>query len=447
MKKIQTIASLFLIVFIITPCVFPASLLIDTDFKISGVSYSNFDYDSKTSTDAISYYTQRLRLGIGGKFSPGIKIQTVLQSLSVAGSSAPFPSEVVWQRDLPYPFIDGTPFIENLYFRIDNAFDQPFDIVFGRQPLDYGDGLFSDNTSGLMATRFIIKYPENFTGDLFMAKVSENFRGASDFDVYGIAGSYKHGNDIFKAIYLYESDRSGRVYTQGATSKKTSKIIKNFYGGRLLRIDDFGEYKIGIAKQTGELKKESGSNISLDGFAWDVSGILRAKKTKVGDVSAGLLLSMFSGDDDATSINDKDEAFRPTLAKRFDGLEPIGYGKLFAANMNTSAIDIHEGYSGINTIGLIFEFSPFFRWTFGINYFLFSASEHPLKLSVSASGFEKLLGAKYSLGVEMDLYMKFIHSKYIDAYFGYFRYTPPPEVFWEKREPLSKYQVDINVKF
>lgn len=440
---------LLFVVYCLLPagCVYAASLSIETDYKLSGVSYSNLDYDTKTSSDAISYYTQRLRLGIGGKFAPGIEIYSRLQSLSVVGSSMGFSSPfIAWRDETPYPFRDGTPFVENLYLRMSDIFSRPIDITIGRQEIDFGDGLLSDNSAGLFALHTKIRYPKNFTGKFFTAKITENFAPGCDFDVYGMSLSYKLKNDMFEFVFLNESDHTGSDYKQGIISQRTSRIIKNFYGGIFNRTDEFGEYKVRIIKQGGEVVKRDGTAVPLDGVHWKLSGILKAKETKVGDVSAGLLVSMFSGDD-TSDLGDKDGSFSPTLPRRFDGFDTLGYGKIFGASMNKSALALHHGYSGINTIGVLFECSPFYRWTFGINYYIFSASEHYFRPSKEVSSFEKLLGAKYSLGVEMNLYTKFIHSKYMSFFFGYFRYTPPKEVFYVKTEPISKYQLDIQTRF
>ncbi len=430
-----------------------STLVLETEVRLSGISYSNLDYDNKTSTDAVSFYYQRLRLGVGGKFQEGIEIMCRLQSLGVIGSTnTVLPSELNWAynngRDI-YPDINGTPFIENLYFKIKNFLGYPADIIIGRQPFDIGDGLMNDNTAGINAIRVKVNYPSNFTADIFTAKISEGFHPDSDFDVNGLNLSYNLTRDTITFVYLTEQDCSGNFYTQGSNSVLTSKIAKNFYKGIIHRSDEYGEYSAHYGMSNGEIIRKDGTGrIEIGGYSWGLEGYLKARNTRVGDVKAGLIWSMFSGDDDATSVNDNDESFTPSLAARRDGLDSVGYGRLFGASYNTTAIQLPEGYSGINTIGLNFEFKPFYGWAFGIDYFLFSATEHNLKPQKEASGFERLLGAKYSLGAEMDLTVKYRYSKFLDVTFGYFRYTPPlNEVFWEKYEPLSKYILEFNAKF
>jgi len=437
-----------------------SSLVIETDMRLSGVSYSNLDYDNKTSTDAVSFYYQRLRLGVGGKFSDGVEIMARIQSIGVVGSSATtllLPQALNWSHNTYssdiYPDITGRPFIENLYFRLKKflGYSPNVEVIIGRQPFDIGEGLMSDNTAGINALRLKVNYPQDrLITDIFTAKISEGFYPDKDFDVHGVDLSYNLRADTFTFVYLTEQDCSGTLYRQGAASVATSKIARNFYKGILRHYDEFGEYGAHYGYSNGEIVKADGSGvIPVEGYSWGLEGMLKARDTKIGDVKAGLIWSMFSGDDDATSVNDKDESFSPTLAPRRDGLDSGGgYGRLFGASGNTTAIKLPDGYSGINTIGLNFSCQPFYGWEFGVDYFLFSATEHVLKPQKEASGFERLLGAKYSLGAEMDLNVKYRYSRYIDIAFGYFRYTPPlNEIFWEKYEALSKYVLEFNAKF
>lgn len=439
--------TMFLAFAVSAPSLKASTLIVETDMGLSGISYSNLDYDSKTSTDAVSFYAQRLCLGVGGKFAGGVEIMARIQSLSVVGSTVnALPSEIARFRRHPYPDISGRPFVENLYFKVKDFSEYPASITVGRQPFDMGDGLLSDNSAGLNALRLSVNYPERLTGDIFTAKVSEGFYADTDFDVYGIDLIYRLEKDKINILYVSEQDSSGAIYERG-DSAGTSRIIKNFIKGGIRREDEYGEYRATYARESGEVALLDGRSVGLDGYAWELSGTLRAKDTKVGAVSAGLFMTMFSGDDDTLSIGSSDSEFRPSLARRYDGLEPAGHGRLFGASYNEAAIELPAGYSGINTIGILFDFSPFFRWSFGVNYFLFSSSEHPLKPQKEASGFERLLGAKYSLGAEMDIYMKYDLSKNVSAGFGYYRYTPPQEIFWEKKDPLSKYALDFRARF
>jgi hypothetical protein len=424
------------------------TLIVETEMDLNGISYSNLDYNNITSTDAVSFYSQRLRLGVGGKFASGVEIMARIQSLDVVGStSAAMPTSLVRFRTHPYPNISGVPFVEHLYFKLTEFDGYPAVVTVGRQPFDAGDGLLSDNSAGLDAFKLRVNYPEKLTADIFTAKISEGFYADSDFDVYGLDLSYALNKDNIILTYISEQDSTGTLYERGIPAP-TSRIVRNFLKMGVHRRDEFGEYMATYARGSGEIQlADNAGSVGLDSYAWELSGTLRSKYTKLGEVSAGLFVSMFSGEDDTLSIGGTDSEFRPSMARRYDGLEPYGHGRLFGAAYNSAAIELPEGYSGINTIGIHFDFSPFFRWTFGVDYFLFSSSEHPLRPLSEASGFERLLGAKYSLGAEMDLNVKLDISKNISAAFGYFRYTPPKEVFWEYKDPLSKYALDFSARF
>jgi hypothetical protein len=87
-------------------------------------------------------------------------------------------------------------------------------------------------------------------------------------------------------------------------------------------------------------------------------------------------------------------------------------------------------YSGLDTLNLGANFSPIYGWTLGVDYFLYAASKGP-KGAPTASGFERLFGAEFTLGVELDLFVKYVYSKYIETRFSYSRYTPPKfEALW-----------------
>src|SRR5436309_1391282 len=71
-----------------------AKLDLGAEYRMRGVHYGNLTYASEPpagsglTTDA-DYYTQRARVYVKAKLDPGIEIGTVLQSIGVAGSTAP----------------------------------------------------------------------------------------------------------------------------------------------------------------------------------------------------------------------------------------------------------------------------------------------------------------------------------------------------------------------
>lgn len=186
MKKIINPVVLFFL-FLQVSC-FASTLNIETDYRLRGLAYLNLDFNTGTPGDAVAYYNQRLRFSLNGKFptsksNSDIEIFTKFQSIGIVGSSQTVISSSItttrfnWMNDLPYPNRVFQPFVENAYLKYTNVDGNPLDIIFGKQPLEYGSGfIVSDNDAGLNALRFIIKYPKNYNTEFFTAKIAENNR-------------------------------------------------------------------------------------------------------------------------------------------------------------------------------------------------------------------------------------------------------------------------------
>src|SRR3989339_1070130 len=119
-----------------------ASLRIDTDYRLRGVSFPNLDFDAATSTDVIHYYSQQLKIAVIGKPADNIEIGAKITSLGVIGSTNPIFA-------VPYQKTDFNPYLENAYLKIVNFSGIPLDIIIGRQSMTFGDGLIvTDNGTG-----------------------------------------------------------------------------------------------------------------------------------------------------------------------------------------------------------------------------------------------------------------------------------------------------------
>jgi hypothetical protein len=421
------------------------SLVIDTDYRLRGISYTNLDFDAATSSDAVSYYSQRLRVSIIGKFAQGLELGSRITALGVVGSSATIFA-------VPYPNTTFSPYIENAYIKLTDMADYPVDLVVGKQSLSYGDGLIiDDNGTGFNALRLVGRFevPYPVQAEIFTAKLQEGFHKDTDYDVYGAAGSIQWLKHLWEIAYFQETDKSGTMYTRGGNTYATSAISKQFYDLRIGRREEESSYQFEIAKQGGYLTTVSSGSINFSGLGFVLSGALNAKNTRLGNVTARALLASFSGASNPLELTD-DQAFSPDQTRRFDGLEKTGYGELFAATplgpAFTSFIPSPQ-FSGTNVLSLGADFSPLYAFTFGVTYFLYSASQGPSG-APEASGFERLYGAEFSLGVELDLSAKYVLSKYTEARFSFARYTPPKsDAFWPKRDPATRYMLEIAAKF
>jgi hypothetical protein len=417
------------------------SLNIETNYRLRGIDYTNNDFNNNTSTDSRSYYSQRLQLTIKGNVSPNIEIGSKITALGVVGSTS-----VIF--GVPYQKTDLTPFIENAYIRLNKIGDAPVDVIIGKQSLDYGDGLIvGDNGIGYNALRIRGYYdvPFDWEAEAFTAKITENFLPSSDQDLNGLVGAFTWQKHLWQIAYFMEQDNSGTLYTRGATSYPTTAIAKNFLDLRLGKSEKLSSYQFEIAKENGYINLLNRPSLNIDGLAFTARGELIGEKTKIGKVNAHALLSVLSGNSNPTLLTD-DNSFKPTFTRQFDGLERAGYGKLFAAVPGGSFFTLPDVYSGVDTLSLGATFSPLYGWSFGVDYFLYSASQGPEGAPV-ASGFERLFGAQFSLGVEMDLSVKYEQSKYISASFIFSRYTPPNAIYWPTQEPAAMYELEFTGKF
>lgn len=421
---------------------FASSLTVETDYRLRGIAFGNNDFDVSSSTDARSYYSQRVQVTLGGTFSPGVRIVTKITALGVVGSTSTL-------FTTPYPNTTMTPYVENAYVVLTNVNDLPVDIIAGKQPLTYGDGLIiADNGIGFNAFRLTghVPWPMKWDIELMTAKLTDNFRPDSDTDLYGGVASVDWKKHHWEAGYFRYINDSGYVYTPlGRASDITKEVFKQFYDFRVGRRDDLSLYQFEIVKQSGYITGSNNTNITLDGMGYTIRGELYGKNTKLGNVTARTFLAIASGNDPQNTGTDT--AFTPDLTRRYDGLERAGSGQLFAATPTDAFYTLPAAYSGINTLSLGAEFSPIYAWFFSVDYFLYSASVGPRGAPV-ASGFERLFGGEFSIGVEMDLSVKFVHSKYVDASLCYSRYTPPKfETFWPHSDPATRYQFEISAKF
>lgn len=451
-----------------------SSLSIENDYRVRGILFTNNDFDNATSTDTLSYYSQRLNLTLKGKFNEGVEICTRISAIGVVGSTTPFMGIVSSTNTAAYPSYPSTsfvPYINYAYVKINNAGNTPLNIVAGKQPLSYGSGLIvDDNGIGMMAMRFYGKYVipipipkfrfKRSSGpffdyfdfpietEIFTATPQDSLRPGYDRDIYGLVNRIDRDKYHMEFSIFQESDGSGSNYIKGSDSYSTNSINKYFYDIFIERREAISIVKFELAIEKGTVKDINGEKISLDGLGYTVFGELIGENTKLGKVSAHAQLAFFTGDKNPTMYSD-DGSFNPTYTKRYDGLERFGYGELFAASPYDAQFPLPIGsyFSGIDTLNLGIDFSPLYGWNLGVNYYYFSSTEGPTG-APAASGFERLYGAQYALGVEMDLYVKFTHSKYTETRFSYCRYTPPTHIgFWPKNEPATRYQLEMSAKF
>jgi hypothetical protein len=453
MKRLSRTTTLITLLFLTSASsLFAASLDIETDYRLRGVSFSAMHFDTTVSTDSCSYYSQRLQLSIRGNFVPDIEIGTKLTALGVAGSSSTF-------IPVNYPNTSMQPFIETAYVKINNFAEQPINVTMGKQNIAIGNGMiFDDNGIGFTGFKIHSRYDWRLPWEttLFSYKVADNFKPNTDQDIFGLTCGTFWKEQLIEVSYFQQQDFSGTVYTKGQPTSQdpanthsmpTSRIVKTFLDLHLKHEEKIAGYDFEIAKQGGVASALlSDTVIPFDSMGYVISGKLIGEKTKLGKVKATASFAYASGDDNL-GLSGTDKAFSPDLCRRYNGLERSGFGELQAATPMDMFLPVPSAYSGINTLSMGAEFTPLYAWTFGVVYYLYSGSQGP-KGAPEASGLERIFGAEFSLGEEMNLSVKFEYSKYCEIRFSFSRYTPPVfEAFWPKRDPATRTQLEVATHF
>jgi hypothetical protein len=204
-----------------------------------------------------------------------------------------------------------------------------------------------------------------------------------------------------------------------------------------------GEYYV----QGGKVDLPPGSapaKIDLKGDAFIVGLGGKQNTNKFGRFGAVLEYAVGSGDKPSTP--NEDEAFRPTFASRWSGLERKGYGRYFGATLSdaysptmpfapaTASNDgLPDGTSGIQSVRFGVEATPWTKWTFLFDYFQFKA--------------QKNLAGKKDLGTEFDYAVVYRYSGLVNIR-GTTNMFNPGEAFDQTTQQKAKWSsVEVDLKF
>lgn len=408
-----------------------SSLILDYDLKFRAASYSNINYTS-AKAEGIDIYSQYLSVNIIGKFDERIEMAAKLASYGISGK----------KNDaflMPYQEDDFSFLLENAYlnFRSDTGAFVPYIFTFGKQPFTAGDGFIIDaNQNGLLGARVKADITHLFSVDAFAGKVDNK-----DFNVYGASVKVKTATQIEVGIYQERNDtgfayQKGVFVDSGAYAIKSD--IKTFYDIRLTGGSQKYKYRLEAAQQTGELVKISTDTVEYDVFAFIAEGSWSGTLLKKAS-NAKVIFSYADAE--------KENAFNPAFARRYDGLQRIGYGSLFAAGSSDAFLTLPEGYGGINTIGVSFDIMPWDFMQTGLSFYMYSASDAPA--DAGDAGFSKIYGSEADLGNEIDFFVKYKYLNYFDIGLGIAMYTPPSNAdkVFSNTKTSYLYQIEVNAKF
>lgn len=409
-----------------------SALVLDYDLRFRAASYSNLDYTSSKAKSG-NIYQQYLGVNIIGKFDNRIEMSAKLGSYGISGKHNGIFS-------MPYSDDDFSFFLESAYlnFRSETGFAVPYILTFGKQYFTAGDGFIIDsNQNGFLGARVRADITHLFSVDAFAGKVDNE-----EFNIYGGSLKIKLAPVVEIGIYQERND-TGFAYQKGILVDDPRYAIKSdiktFYDIRLTGGNQKYKYKLEAAQQTGELAVSSTTDsIEYDSFAFVAEGSWSGTFFKRKS-NAKLIFSYADADDE--------NSFNPTFSKRYDGLQRVGYGALFAAGSGDSFLILPDGYRGINTIGVSFDIEPWDFLQTGLAFYMYSASDAPA--DAGDAGFGELYGAKADLGNEIDFFVRYRYFEYFDIGLGVAMYTPPADgdKVFSNTETSYLYQIEVKAKF
>ena len=406
-----------------------SSLVLDYDLRVRGAYYSNLDYSSKEIISD-NIFQQYLSVNVIGKFDERIEMSAKFAAYGISGKY----NEIF---AMPYNEEDFSFFLENAYlnFKSESWALVPYVLTFGKQYFNIGDGMIIDgNNNGFIGARARADLTDLFAADAFAAK-ADNL----DFNIYGGSIKIKTASVVEIGIYQ-ERNETGFAYQKGVYVDSAPYAIrsdnKTFYDIRITGGNKKYKYRLEAAQQKGELVKISSESIKYDAVAFTAEGSWKGILLNM-DSNANILFSY--------AYAERENAFNPTFAKRYDGLRRVGYGALFAAGNADSFLILPHGYAGINTIGAGFDVMPWAFLQTGLSFYLFSASDAPA--DAGEAGFASLYGAEADLGNEFDFFIKYKYQNYFDVKLDIAMYTPPVSKAFINSEVSYLYQIEVSAKF
>ncbi len=268
------------------------------------------------------------------------------------------------------------PWIENAYMNVDEFFGLPLYLGFGRQPVQYGNGLLvNDNASGYDAVKLSAFLPLRVDCEIIMLKPTEA-NGVSPYNwkeksAYGLFLRRKWKRVTPQISGLWQRDRS-------------NSIDKNFLG--LYLSGELGkgvDYRGGIVSQSGK-----GGGRDYQGLAYILGGELKAD-TKFG--TGMLICEYFAGSGEGVPITGKDENF----ISDYSHLSEEEYGEYYMENRSEVRNgDPDYAITNLKIFKLGVSVFPIPELRTGLDYFIYNSYT-----------------PKGSIGDEIDLSIKYKYSE------------------------------------
>ena len=358
------------------------SLNLGVDYRLRGISIGNNDMQ-KTTKDSLDYYSNSARAYMTAWLNEDVEASFRAQSIGIWGLEGANDPLLAHTR---YPHADGTPWVEEAYVHLPNLFDKHLNFIIGRQPILIGDGmLVASDELGFDALRAQLRGPWHTELDVFTAKIAEALSsGKGDSDLKAAIFRAQQEDRHWELGFIQENNGSGGDYRLGISTHTAARVDRRFYDGRLFGDLKDAYYKMEVAMQSGQASLgPDGSKVKLKGLGERLELGAQKDTEKWGLFGVKALFAQGTGDDNGTA--NVDEAFRPTFAHRWDGLQRSGFGSHFAATLSdvydpnapfaAGSNGIPLGVSGVRTEGLgIFSTQKVF-WTGSLDYYAYTAME------------------------------------------------------------------------
>lgn len=414
-----------------------SSLNMGMDYTLKGVSITNNDLDNATN-DNLNYYSQNAHFYMTSWLNQDVEAGLRLQSINIwglEGSTTPLTR---------YPKADGTPFVEEAYVHLPHVAWKRINLFIGRQHIIIGDGMIvSDDKLGFNAIRAQVDLPWKFDLDLFTAKMAESLAGHSDSDLNGAVLGTDREHNRWELTWVQESHKNGSSYILPTATTTASSVVRQYYDLRLFGNLKDAYYKLEYAVQAGEATLAPGNPVNkmkLAGHGEKLELGAQTDNMKWGRFGVRAIYAMGTGDDAGTKS--RDEAFRPSFARRWDGLQRVGYGALFAANLSDAyernapfsptGTGLPIGISGIKTMGLGIYSTQGVSWTSAIDYFIYNSLTKPT--------------GKNDLGAELDGNVVYRYTGFVTFRLGV-AYFFPGQVYGNLASRASEYTIEAHVHF
>ena len=404
------------------------NLDVTSEYRIRALDYKNITYGPPGNDH--SFLSQSARLGMAfndialgevGGVPESMDIVLRMRALGVSGSTAPLAAPFD-RAAAQYPSTDFTPFFEHAYVDITNLAGFNWKLTVGRQPYQMGSGLLlDDNGAGLMGFRAKTSLPwwgmktEAF---VFQANTRNTTFGPNNLTLIGATlelpteGTWqlhqlieRDKTEQFAAVNgcpVINPARTGCLV--GRATKWFSSIRYQLNWGPMV-FDGEAAMQKGAANPTGV--NPIFNHITYNGNAQIVRAKWRqtfyTRKSTGQNIRGIARLSVARGSGDNPATPTTDEAFFPSHGMRYDGLERVGFGELYAATpydafggaSTATASGLPRGHSGIISVGMGITPPAWHGIVLDVDYFVYQAER-------SAFGFARTLGTEVDLRFRYD---------------------------------------------